>query len=111
MRRAATWKTGFNNAAKEKEWVLRPASKRWECTDENKAAVGIRDGEKEEVRCEILIARKNRVFQKNYMRIGVRMLLRMGFGPSESVERSRCWHRAYRKVEVEEAVAAARKKE
>ena len=63
-------------------------------------------GAKEKARkkkCDVRFSfsRSNRVFRKNYMRIGVRKLLRSGFGPRESVGTSRC-HCAYRKTEVEE---------
>ena len=45
---------------------------------ETKQLEGEREGEEEKVRCEVLAQRKNRVFQKNCMRTGVRKLPRLG---------------------------------
>ena len=46
--------------------------------DENAAAGSKGDNKKENVRCEVLFCWEELRFQKNYMRIGARKLLRMG---------------------------------
>ena len=54
--------------------------------------------------------RRNLVFQKNFLRVGVRKLLRMGLVPARLWRTSR-WHRACSKAEVVEADCCSSRQE
>ena len=91
-------KRSFRSAAREKEWD-RTRTKQL--------------GAKEQARrkkCEVWFscARRNRVFQKDYMRIGARKLQRMGLVARALASSG---HRPYRKVEVQEADSGSSRQE
>ena len=71
--------------------------------DDNEAAGSKRNTGGKKCDLSLSSARKNQAFQENYMRIGVRKLLRMGWVPCDSVERTNMWHLARTQVGVEAA--------
>ena len=78
---------------------------------ENQATGSKREGEKEKVRCEILVCGKNSSFPDKPLQDWCEEVAEYGLGPCESVARSSRWHRAHRKIEVEEADGTSSRQE
>ena len=70
--------------------------------DENEAAGSKREGEKEEVRCEVLIRQKEPRLSEEVHEGWCEEVAEDRLGPFESVVKSSRGHRACRKAEVEE---------
>ena len=79
--------------------------------DDNEAAGSKRNTGGKKCDLRLSSARKNQAFQKNHMRIGVRKLLRMGWVPCDSVERTNIRHLARTQVGVEAAEGGSSRQE
>ena len=67
------------------------------------------EGEKKEVRCEILAHQEKSNLPEKFNEDWCDKAVGNGFGSRESVARTSRWHRAHRKAEVEEANGSSRK--
>ena len=79
-RHAAVWKRSFRTVTREKEWVLHPAFETLgvDLRRRTKQLGAQEKARREKIDVRLSLARRNRVFQKNCMRVGVRMVLGMG---------------------------------
>ena len=74
-------------------------------------AVGSKgEGEKREVRCEILAYQEKSGLPDKSREDWCEEVFEDGFGPSQSMERTSRWHRTNRKAEVEEAYGSRSRK-
>ena len=83
LRHAHIWRRSLKNAARE-EWDEQPV---WKTSESDLRTRTKQLGAKENVRrrkCDVRfsVTRRNRVFQKNYMRFGVEKLLQVGLVPA-----------------------------